>query len=170
MGVSTDLFELSTVTSISSFMITVALMFSRASRSTRCTQNEEDIPVWTTDAKTNMPPASTRREDHNKIVCEETNHIGRFLSVFSGREGRQGSAYGRLFVKDPLREQNRRSRQWLSEVVIFPVCRKRCRNLFSLRPNLSSFARHTVIQRRANDGEFVAVLLPPPGSHRPFWE
>jgi hypothetical protein len=34
-------------------------------RSARGEQNEEDITRWTTDAETNMPSASTRRENHS---------------------------------------------------------------------------------------------------------
>ena len=41
----------------------------------------------------------------------------------------------------------------------FSVCRKSCRNLFSLRPYFSSFGCRAVIQRGADDIEFRMLIM-----------
>lgn len=62
---STDRLELTTVTFISSLVVNVALCCLESARLAGGEQNEEDTMRWTTDAETNMPSASTRKENYS---------------------------------------------------------------------------------------------------------
>ena len=64
-SVSTDRLELTTVTFISSLVVNVALCCLESARLAGGEQNEEDTMRWTTDAETNMPSASTRKENYS---------------------------------------------------------------------------------------------------------
>lgn len=111
-------------------------------RSSRKVQQLHSSQIFENQTRFGSVPCAA---DYLRVSCEShdlTHPVGSAAS--SGR----CTDDGRVVVKDLLLRHNRLSREWLAELVVWRMCRKRCRNPVSLHPHFSNSTQRFLRDRR----------------------